>query len=1724
MYCKNHQSDLQFRNGKHDHRIGSACFERASLQFKGLLQHMKDDWNNLLTSEETQILTHYAEKSRTLMLAYSISVIGFVFCYALLPLTEPVFDIILPLNETRSRKLPHLADFVILDQEKYYYTLLLILYVGYVVCVSIAVAADILYIFLVEHICGMYGVLCHRLRNLAAHDDLRWIDDDYIHEEIRRYVQHCIQLHDRIRLLIIVRMGSSEIMRYVALMLMQSCRLFFNSWAGQEVTDHSVEVSIAAYNGIWYNASVKVQKLLLFLIARSQKASQITIAKLYVINLEGFSKFLFIFKHPDDLDHIIELLPTLSGTVTCGVKFASLIYYFEKFKDLFQQFYDDWTNVSKKAEQIFRNYMEVSWRFTSIYTVWMATFVIGFALLPLVNPLLDVLSPLNITRPKKFIYPAEMLVDHEKYYYILLTIMYYVYFVACVVTLAIDTIYFAFIEHACALFDILKYELFSLDSMYPPAHKNKSVSINIRIQKCYIKIKELTQNYINLRFIDLINNTFAIYLFFEVGLGFVMHCTLCTMSVLQMNKTVEIIIYVALVVCQTARLFFYGWQGQQITDHSIDVYISAYNGAWYETSNTAKKMLLLLIVRSQMISEIKVAKSFVMNLENFTVDSACRLLAGGVSPLLLIPFNSIYYTYISLRTHRHPKRISNEPCGELTEISPSAIQDFRFNTNQLGMDVFDTRYFRVNKLLLSFFGLWPMQSTSNKNKRLCCTLFGILILLLPQIAFLFKRMRHLNDFYDVVPTFLGTCICLLKTIGLQWQTEKFRMLIQHVCHDWCLLAKYNDIWILMEYMERSRMFTLVFLIFTLTGAASFVTAPLTIPLLDSILMLNVTRTKRMPHPTEFFLDMEKYYYILLALTIVGYSVCCTVIVATDTIYLALLQHTCGTLAILSYRLKRLATRDKPKKCFDPTSKEDGDVENMINCIQLQIRIERLIYLIESTFATCLISDIGLGILLQCTACVMIVTRTELVRNGPLVLIQSLRFFFNSWLGQKIIDHSSKISVAAYNGMWYQTCLEVKKMLLFLLMKCQKPYHITMLKLYVICLENYGSFWGLATGITDLSIIMENTSQILVNSMIAIKLINCVFTNDKMKVLLEDVKKTWKIEHTDAEKKILQHYAEKSRTFTIGYAIVLYATWLFYSTTSIVVSGIYMILPTNKTYTAKFLYRIDHVLDIDKYFELLMLHGFISVFYLSSVPLAVDTTFTLCTHHICALFECLRYNIERIRGLDFILLEPNIKDDEVYRDIIGCIKSYQHALKFSDVLSSNYATSFFFLLGNVIISLSFGAAQLLMVDNQLEEIVRLLAVTLAQLLHIYFLSLISQRLIDHSSGLQNVIYSCDWYKISRRSKHLLSFTLLRSTKPCQLIAGNMFVMSMENFSSIFWGLAAGITDLSIIMENVSPLLVNSLIIIKFINCVFTNDKMKVLLEDIEETWKIKHTDSEKKILQHYAEKSRTFTIRYAIVLYATWLSYSTTSLVVSGIYTILPTNETYTAKFLYRIDHVLDIDKYFELLMLHGFISVFYLSSVPLAVDTTFTLCTHHICALFECLRYNIERIRSSDFVLLEPNIKDDEVYRDIIGCIKSYQHALKFSDMFSSNYATSFLFQLGNVIVSLSFGAAELIMDNQLDEIIRILSANLAQLIHIYFLSLISQRLIDHSSGFQNVIYSCDWYKISRRSKQLLRFTLLRTTKPCQIIAGNMFVMSMENFSSILKVSLSYFTMLTSLQ
>ncbi|XP_028045663.2 uncharacterized protein LOC105832573 [Monomorium pharaonis] len=108
------------------------------------------------------------------------------------------------------------------------------------------------------------------------------------------------------------------------------------------------------------------------------------------------------------------------------------------------------------------------------------------------------------------------------------------------------------------------------------------------------------------------------------------------------------------------------------------------------------------------------------------------------------------------------------------------------------------------------------------------------------------------------------------------------------------------------------------------------------------------------------------------------------------------------------------------------------------------------------------------------------------------------------------------------------------------------------------------------------------------------------------------------------------------------------------------------------------------------------------------------------------------------------------------------------------------------------------------------------------------------------------------------------------------------------------------------------------------------------------------DQRMKILRYHAERSKAYTLRYAIGLYMMWLLYNLPPVIISVIYTLLPTNETYSARLLYRLKHVLDIVKYYDLLMLHVFIRVFYVVSVPIAVDGFFTLCIKYVDALFNC--------------------------------------------------------------------------------------------------------------------------------------------------------------------------------
>ncbi|XP_043462609.1 odorant receptor 9a-like, partial [Leptopilina heterotoma] len=102
-------------------------------------------------------------------------------------------------------------------------------------------------------------------------------------------------------------------------------------------------------------------------------------------------------------------------------------------------------------------------------------------------------------------------------------------------------------------------------------------------------------------------------------------------------------------------------------------------------------------------------------------------------------------------------------------------------------------------------------------------------------------------------------------------------------------------------------------------------------------------------------------------------------------------------------------------------------------------------------------------------------------------------------------------------------------------------------------------------------------------------------------------------------------------------------------------------------------------------------------------------------------------------------------------------------------------------------------------------------------------------------------------------------------------------------------------------------------------------------------------------------------------------------------------------------------------------------------------------------------------------------------------------------------------------------LDNP-DQAVKYVASALAQLLHLYMNSSSCQKLMDHSLNIQKSIYSSPWYLFPLELRPLIQIALMRVIKPCQITAGKLYVMSMENFSTVLRTSMSYFTVLLSMR
>ncbi|XP_011068484.1 PREDICTED: uncharacterized protein LOC105154566 [Acromyrmex echinatior] len=110
---------------------------------------------------------------------------------------------------------------------------------------------------------------------------------------------------------------------------------------------------------------------------------------------------------------------------------------------------------TKEEHDIMRKYAEKGRWYAMTYGSFIYVSNIIFATTSLVPRILDIIFPLNFSRPIMLPYPAYYFVDENQYFYYIFLHMLLTSSVCLTGLIAHDSMFFVYVEHICGLFAVI---------------------------------------------------------------------------------------------------------------------------------------------------------------------------------------------------------------------------------------------------------------------------------------------------------------------------------------------------------------------------------------------------------------------------------------------------------------------------------------------------------------------------------------------------------------------------------------------------------------------------------------------------------------------------------------------------------------------------------------------------------------------------------------------------------------------------------------------------------------------------------------------------------------------------------------------------------------------------------------------------------------------------------------------------------------------------------------------------------------------------------------------------------------------------------------------------------------------------------------------------------------------------------------------------------------------
>ncbi|XP_026826453.1 uncharacterized protein LOC105286929 isoform X2 [Ooceraea biroi] len=371
----------------------------------------------------------------------------------------------------------------------------------------------------------------------------------------------------------------------------------------------------------------------------------------------------------------------------------------------------------------------------------------------------------------------------------------------------------------------------------------------------------------------------------------------------------------------------------------------------------------------------------------------------------------------------------------------------------------EAEYFNLNRILLQSIALWPLQQS--KLVQFQSTL--ILIILITAIMCEVTTLIMSKVSPKIVVTVLSRTLFLMLLIvhysAFRINIKSIKNLLQQVHHVCTKLTDKNEIAIIQQYGWEAKRYTTTLLALCSEGTGFFL-SQIAVAFYKVDLSINGTRPPRLQIATENILGEQNFFHLILLHIDTAIILGVIAWIAMGTFMIAYLQHTCGMFKIACYRIENAIGINISK---DINQKRGPSISEKIICAvnihREAMRLsEHLISMFDPMYL-CLTVTSVITVSLNFFQISDLVTSEDIRKNIPKVIIPIASIFIiimyvslANLIGQNIIDHNNEVYNSAYSIPWYMCPPHIQRLILFLLERKTKEFHLTCGGLFIASFE------------------------------------------------------------------------------------------------------------------------------------------------------------------------------------------------------------------------------------------------------------------------------------------------------------------------------------------------------------------------------------------------------------------------------------------------------------------------------------------------------------------------------------------------------------------------------------------------------------------------------------------------------------------------------------------------